>query len=436
MSKREFGVKTLLLWTALISMTTLPLIGTLNDMMARVAALIGLDRIIEAYVSPIMASLVAAILNHVFNIEAKALGSSIYLIGEHLPYKLMLDWNCVGWQSLLLLLLSLATGLQGNHSRLSKVKCVLLGLISLILLNLFRVSAAALFIEVYGPSVAITFHDYATLPLTFIWLVAFWCVSTNYILSRADKGGDIGLMAVLDFFRGKRTISIASMAIVLLSTFLVGLGILSTRVTADLDPTRLTLEWYPHPITVNTITTNRLMTHPDYTDLNDTAYSDSYTATTPGVQRLWEFYLYGPLEEEYTLSGLIKYVIWLHGSVLIEKSTLIFTIYDVDESGVKTQVRKDTIPIIIITDTPSSYVFLVYKPTSYTFQERHTIELAIDLDVRAGRTYTLEYDSEERWSYLGLPGIVVSENVVGLLLVAPILPRIFDLLGGKGDEED
>ncbi len=435
MSSGGFGVKSLVLWAVLLSLTMLPFIGTLNDLMAKAASAMGLDVIIGSYIAPPMATVVAAILKYIFGIEAAALGQSIYLMEGYLPYKLLLDWNCVGWQSLLLLLISLAAGLQGDYSRLSRLKCILLGVISVALLNLLRISLDALLLEAYGPTVAIAFHDYATLPLTFLWLAAFWYISTNYILSpRAVERDSVSLRTVIDFLTGRRTLSIASMAIILLSTFLGGLGILSTRVSAEDDPTKLSFEWFPNAVTVCDITTNRVMTHPQYTDLNDTAYADTYSASDTGLVRIWEFYLYGPLEEDYTMQGILTYVVWLKGSVLVERTRLVFTIYDVDENGDETEVRSDSV-FIFLTKSPARISLTVTQSSPYTFEEGHTIKLGIDLYVRGGRTYTLYYDAPSRWSYLRLPGIVVSENVLGLLLMAPLIPGLMTQRRGDEDEE-
>lgn len=433
MSESELGIKSLILWAILLSLTMLPFIGTINDLLAQAAASTRLDAFIETYISPPMAMAVAAILTYVFGIEATALGHSIYLVEHYLPYKLLLDWNCVGWQSMLLLIISLAAGLQGSHSRLSKLKCILLGVVGVILLNLMRVALDALLLEAYGPRVAIAFHDYATLPLTFLWLAAFWYISTNFILTpRGAERGSMSLKAVIDFLAGRRTLSVASMAIILLSTFLGGLGILSMKVSAEDDPTKLSFEWFPNAVTVCNVTTNRVMTHPDYTDLNDTAYEDAYTASSTGLVRIWEFYLYGPLQENYTMQGAITYVVWLKGSVLLERTRIFYTIYDVAENGSETQVRRDWIPIFLTT-TPARISLTVLQSSPYTFQEGHTIKLAIDLYVKAGRTYTLYYDSPSRWSYLKLPGIVVPENVLPLIFLAPILPGL--MIRRRGEED-
>ena len=429
-----FGAKSLLLWVLLLSLTLIPLIGTMNDLMARAAALIGLDDFIETNISPQMAVTVAALLTYVFGVEATALGTSIYLVEHQLPYRLILDWNCVGWQSLLLLLASLVTGLQGDHSRLSRWKCIILGLLSVALLNLLRVSLDALILKAYGPTIAVAFHDYATLPLTFLWLAGFWYISTNYILTPRGSGKAISPKALIDFLLGRRTLSVATMAIILLGTFLGGLALLSTKVAAEEDPTKLSFEWFPNPVTVCNITTNRVMTHPDYTDLNDTAKADAYTASETGLRRIWEFYLYGPLEENYTMQGLVTYAVWLKGSVILERSRLVFTIYEVDEEGDETQVRRDQIPIFLTT-TPARIILTVTHSSPYTFEEGHTIKLAIDLYVKAGRTYTLYYDSQSRWSYLQLPGIVVPEKALGLLLLAPLIPRAMNTRRGD-DEKD
>ena len=442
--RNEFGAKSLLLWVLLLSLTLIPFIGTMNDLMAKIAALIGLDDFIETNISPQMAVTVAALLTYVFGVEATALGPSIYLVEHQLPYRLILDWNCVGWQSLLLLLVSLVTGLQGDHSRLSRWKCILLGLLNVALLNLLRVSLDALILEAYGPTIAIAFHDYATLPLTFLWLAGFWYISTNYILTPRGSREAISLKALIDFLLGRRTLSAATMAIILLSTFLGGLTLLTMKVGADCDPTELSFEWYPNAVEVCGITTNRVMTHPDYTDLNYTpSYTDSYTGGF-GWKEAWAFYLYGPLVEDYTISGKANYTLWLHIEDDIPGTTIIWThirfkIYDVDKDGDLTHVHTDgPYRIKLVENRPTKYEYEGDTISTYTFEEGHTIKLGVEIYVTPHIDYILEYDSETRHSYLELPGIVVEENVVALMGMAPLLPwltRAFSR-GRRGDEKD
>jgi hypothetical protein len=136
------------------------------------------------------------------------------------------------------------------------------------------------------------------------------------------------------------------------------------------------------------------------------------------------------------MMGWVKYHVWLRTSFKKEKTQIVFTIYEVYENGTETEVRTDSMKIVLTTSA-NAYDLMAYHSDPHTFEEGHTIKLAIYLLVKPGREYTLEYDSPNRWSYLQLPGVVVPERVIGLLFLAPILPRLMAKYhGGEGDEED
>ena len=81
---------------------------------------------------------------------------------------LYIGWNSVGWQSLVLLLFSGVTGLEGDWTPKSKLKCTLLGLESIVVINFTRIVAIALVLLKWGPSSAVMFHDHLSQLLTFI----------------------------------------------------------------------------------------------------------------------------------------------------------------------------------------------------------------------------------------------------------------------------
>ena len=198
----------------------------------------------------------------------------------------------------------------------------------------------------------------------------------------------------------------------------------ATPVSAS-DPTKLSFEYTSTPVVVNNVTTNRILTHPDYTDLGVIAHIDQAKARHPPTWlTIGEYYLYGPLEESYTFTGDISYVIWMR--VVPGKkphtTSIRFIIYDIDETGGKTQVTTDTFDIEL-TKNYQRYVFNSSYTGPYTFQENHTIMVKIEIFASSKKyTYYFAYDSEDRHSYVDFPGIVVPENTLIILFLAPVIP--------------
>src|SRR5207247_6209511 len=75
-------------------------------------------------------------------------------------HTLFISWNCIGWQSLVLLLISLASGLRGGHSLEARAQVMVIGVAGTMLLNLLRVTMVALIAAWWGVAPASRFHDY------------------------------------------------------------------------------------------------------------------------------------------------------------------------------------------------------------------------------------------------------------------------------------
>jgi len=97
-------------------------------------------------------------------------------------------WNCVGWQSALLLVVSLFAGLKGAFSNLSRIKCILLGLSGTLLINIFRMSFIAIGIYYVNALAAQIVHDYFAALLTLIWLIFFWWFVYSFVLEAKEQG--------------------------------------------------------------------------------------------------------------------------------------------------------------------------------------------------------------------------------------------------------
>jgi exosortase/archaeosortase family protein len=95
---------------------------------------------------------------------------------------LYISWNCIGWQSLILLGISLATGLRGNYTWPARAQVAILGVLGTIFVNLFRVTLVCVLAALAGRLPAVIFHDYGGTVLIVVWLFGFWALADRWIL--------------------------------------------------------------------------------------------------------------------------------------------------------------------------------------------------------------------------------------------------------------
>lgn len=116
-------------------------------------------------------------------IHAAASGSHIVVWdGAGAMHTLFISWNCIGWQSLILLGVSLLSGLRGSHPIEQRVQVIVIGVAGTMLLNLLRVAAVAAIAAVIGTGPAILFHDYGGTLIVIGFLFAFWFFAQRWIL--------------------------------------------------------------------------------------------------------------------------------------------------------------------------------------------------------------------------------------------------------------
>lgn len=110
------------------------------------------------------------------------------MVGEHLaiegnnPLLIEIAWNCIGWQSFLLVVATFLTGLTGRFTFLSKLEVLVVGLLGTFLLNIVRI--AGIFFLYYHTSqrVALAFHDYGSVILTILWMGGLWYYAFKFVL--------------------------------------------------------------------------------------------------------------------------------------------------------------------------------------------------------------------------------------------------------------
>jgi exosortase/archaeosortase family protein len=162
----------------------LPLVTTFDELLTAWALQLGANNPLQMIV-PVESRMVVGLLG-LAGVHAAASESHLVVWdGGGAMHTLFISWNCIGWQSLVLLGVSLASGLRGNHPIEARVQVVVIGVAGTMLLNLLRVAAVAGIAATVGVTPAVLFHDYGGTILTIAFLFAFWMFVQRWILGSA-----------------------------------------------------------------------------------------------------------------------------------------------------------------------------------------------------------------------------------------------------------
>ena len=157
----------------------LPFITTFNEFLTKIVEKFYVYTVIQDYVVPYLSRLVGVLILP-FGFHVMATNSGLFLAEKSLFIDIA--WNCVGWQSLILIIITLVAGLQGQYTRFSKGQVILIGLLGTFLFNILRITSVVLFAVYFGYFPAVIFHDYFSNLLIVLWLFFFWWFSYAYVL--------------------------------------------------------------------------------------------------------------------------------------------------------------------------------------------------------------------------------------------------------------
>jgi len=174
-----------LIVVASIAFMVLPFVTTFNEFLTKMVEGLYFVSIIQGIVAPFIVRVVAVILQ-AFGIPTSIDGSFLYLTGGWMPLRIYLNWNCIGWQSFVLLAFTLVTGLQGPYTVRSKVLAILLGFEGTFLVNTARVLIPTALTYYVGYNSAIIFHDYLGTLFTLLWIALFWNYAFGSILTKRE----------------------------------------------------------------------------------------------------------------------------------------------------------------------------------------------------------------------------------------------------------
>ncbi len=164
-----------------ILLMILPFVTTFNEFLTRIVETTGLDVILTDWVVPTEARLIAVLVG-LLGIPAQVSPYSVYLDKGGFFLPVYINWNCVGWQSFILYAITLATGIQGPFTRVSKIEAMVLGFLGTFLINLFRITSVAVVAYHFGQMPALIYHDYGGTILILVWLFAYWYFSHGWVL--------------------------------------------------------------------------------------------------------------------------------------------------------------------------------------------------------------------------------------------------------------
>lgn len=166
---------------AALLLMMLPFISTFNEFLTSLFLKWRLYRALEEFIVPYQARALAGLFS-LFPVSVSATPKGVWLSGIFLE----LQWNCLGWQSAVLLLASFLTGFQGKFSAISRIETILIGVLGTYLINFLRLFIVGFFAVFVGSAAAGIFHDWFSLTFVLIWFFVFWWFSYSFVLETKD----------------------------------------------------------------------------------------------------------------------------------------------------------------------------------------------------------------------------------------------------------
>ena len=182
-AKRTFSILFLILVFLLMFM---PFITTFNELLTSFVLRFSWYRAIENYILPFEIRTVIAFLK-ILNIDAIGSRTTLSIVKDGVWQKMWISWNCLGWQSGLLIIFTLFVSLQGSYTKISKVTTISIGILGTFLINIFRISAVVLVFKYFGYLPAVFFHDYFANIAIILWLFVFWWFSYKFVLEEMSS---------------------------------------------------------------------------------------------------------------------------------------------------------------------------------------------------------------------------------------------------------
>jgi len=162
-----------------LMMIILPFLVTANDILTKILEKNLLYSFIQNHIVPLEAKMMGAILMFFGYKYAFSSSNSIILING---LTMEITWNCLGWQSFLLLFVTLLVGFRGKYKTSSVLEGLGIGILGTFWLNIGRMLFTILLAVHAPPIFRIVFHDYLAAATTVLWLFAYWWFLYSFVL--------------------------------------------------------------------------------------------------------------------------------------------------------------------------------------------------------------------------------------------------------------
>jgi exosortase/archaeosortase family protein len=155
--------------------------NSLNAIAVHVVSYTGIYRIIEQVVIPLEVQSTLFMLR-ILDIKATGAGSVISVIHGSKWQDFIVTWNCTGWQSLVMLLISFITLIQFKGIFLKKAAIIFTGIIWMYFVNIIRITLQIGIFHKAGFAPAFVFHDYFAKTYLILMFCIFWIAVYNFVL--------------------------------------------------------------------------------------------------------------------------------------------------------------------------------------------------------------------------------------------------------------
>jgi exosortase/archaeosortase family protein len=178
---------------AITAVMLIPFIATVNDFLANIAQLLGANTLLLQTLAPLESQLVGATFRALSPARAVSMGPFLTItLGQH-PTSVYIDWNCTGWQSWLILTITLLVGLHGSYTRRSKLATAAAAMAGTFVVNIARITTVILVAIYIGTEQALLYHTYGGIVTLGAWLIVFWLIAYRYLLRKPEpKAGVSG----------------------------------------------------------------------------------------------------------------------------------------------------------------------------------------------------------------------------------------------------
>ncbi|OGV89163.1 hypothetical protein A2Z41_02395 [Microgenomates group bacterium RBG_19FT_COMBO_39_10] len=173
--KKTFGIIFALL---AIFLAILPFLVSFNEVLTHLVEKLSFYMWVQERIVPLEVKMVGVLISPL-GIDYLAHQNGMTVNGIYAG----MTWNCLGWQSLLLFLITIVFGLRGNYSFWSSFETFLIGLLGTFLVNLLRLVFVVLLLAYSRPLFAVVYHDYLAAIMTILWLFVFWWFSYSFVLN-------------------------------------------------------------------------------------------------------------------------------------------------------------------------------------------------------------------------------------------------------------